>query len=145
MAQILLIFAGLVAAALVADVFSFASEELWSALLGATWLWSFHSAKIIRLVMAQNISALPLWAVGTRGYVTLSIINFALLICSFGILVAIFLYYSSGIALRIIIFGFVIAVVLAIVLAFTPSKNPMIYYFVSGVLAIGAAVALLVR
>jgi len=112
-------------------------EWVWGILLGTVWAWSALSATVIRLVMARNISALPLWAVKPRGTLALSALNLLLAVASLGLPMAPFLILPLGTALRVILFGFGIGAGLVIVLTIA-TKNLMLRYFATGVLAVAA-------
>lgn len=125
---------------------NFGADIPLSLLMASVYLWGFTSANIIRLAMTvggASIAVLPLWAVGGRGHMVLSLVNFALFVTVIGLFVGVFIVLPFKTAL--VTFGVSLVLMAAIYIALLLiAKNIMVrYLFCAGMTFVCAVYELL--
>jgi len=127
------------------DLYGQLVEAVTAALIASVWMWSMASARVIKLVMTNRLDKLPLWAFGSIGYSTLTIVNVLLVISQFGLPVAVlFLFERLGrpltTAVVVIVTGIVASWLIDIALH-DSMQNEILKYFVSSLLVAVTAVS----
>lgn len=108
-------------------------EILLAIMIGGIWFWSQSSAKLIQLIMQNNVAVLPLWVFEKEFYTSFSIINFVLLILQFGLPISIFFILSITTSLIVLFVAFLISIGLTMIFQIITKGNPMLNYYLGAI------------
>lgn len=107
--------------------------------LGMVWCWSYSSNKLVRSIMSNDITVLPLWAFNKEPYFLFSIANLMLTITQFGLPLVIFLYLSLIDAVTVMVMAVLFSISVYSVIKILSKQYLMLNYILSAILT-GVAV-----
>jgi hypothetical protein len=111
-------------------------EILLAITVGGIWFWSQSSAKLIQLIMQNNVTVLPLWVFEKKFYTSFSIINFILLILQFGLPISLFFILSITTSLFVLFVAFLISIGFTMMFQVIAKGNPMLNYYLGAISSI---------
>ena len=111
-------------------------EILVAASMGSIWAWSISSAKLIQLIMQNNLSVLPMWVFEKKYYITLSIINFALLLLQYGLPISLFFFFAITKTLLILLIAYVFLAIIKFTIQLISKGDMLINYYMSAIISI---------
>lgn len=108
-------------------------ELLLAITVGGIWFWSQSSAKLIQLIIQNNVAVLPLWVFDKKFYTSFTVINFVLLILQFGLPISLFFFFSITTTLFVLLIAFIISIGLSMIFQLITKGNPMLNYYLGAI------------